>query len=364
MDRRLLTFFFGVAWLLFLGAVLAEHRPVEHQIIGGVTAVVLLGSWCLWLLRPGTPTALAFAAVGLASFLVANSPVSIGMQWMTLIVLLLSLSAGAALAYGAVIILVTAGVHLFTGSPWTLVLIEGGNAILLVAAGLAVAGLIRGRQRALDDLQTANARLRASLRDSRELALSQERERIAASLHDGLGHRLTTIGLSLDYSARMIERDPDKARAEILRAREATTDSLNVMRSTVRAMRPITLIDDHLTATLHQFAASFDTTGLQVTVDADLPQEPPPEQAQLILRFVQEALTNVVRHADADEVHITVHDHRVSLADNGRGNDAEPSFGLRTLQQAAAELGGRMDIDPHGGLTGGCRLTLTLPEAS
>ncbi|MDO5512674.1 sensor histidine kinase [Corynebacterium sp.] len=362
MDRRLLSFFFGVALLLFLGAVLAEHRPVPQQVLGGVTGLVLLAAWCLWLWRPGPATAMSFAVVGYCSFLIANSPTSIGLQWMTIIVLLLALGDRAALVYGAVVIATTGGIHLVVGSAWPHVLGETANAVLLVAAGLAVAGLIRGRQRALDELQEANERLRASLRDSRELALSQERERIAATLHDGLGHRLTTIGLSLDYSERMIDRDPERARAEVRRAREATTESLDVMRSTVRAMRPVELVDDDLGATLEHFAASFDTTGLQVSVDTALETEPDEPRAQLILRVVQEALTNVVRHADADRVRITLRDRSVSVADNGRGNNAAPDFGLRGLQEAAASLGGTLTIDPHGGIDHGALLTLTLPE--
>ncbi|GAB3699381.1 sensor histidine kinase [Corynebacterium nasicanis] len=362
MDRRLLTFFFGVALFLFLGAVLAPHRTPEEQLAGAVTALFLLLGWIAWVARPGRATSLAFAAVGFVSFTVANSPVSIGLQWLTIIVLLLGMGTTAARVYAVLIVLRTAQVHLTAGSAPSLILSETVNAVLLVAAGLAVAGLIRGRQQALEDLQSANARLRESLRDSRELALAQERERIAASLHDGLGHRLTTIGLSLDYSARMIDRDPDKARAEVLRAREATTESLNVMRSTVRAMRPTRLIDDDLLASLRLFATSFDTTGLEVTVDADLTDSPPPQRAQFILRVVREALTNVVRHSGADRVLITVRDDQVLVADNGHGNEAEPDFGLRTLQDSATELGGHLSIDPHGGLDGGCLLTLTLPE--
>ncbi|HJD79523.1 MAG TPA: sensor histidine kinase [Corynebacterium pollutisoli] len=363
MDRRLLTFFFGVALFLFLSAVLAEHRTPTQMLTGAVTALLLVVAWAAWSTYPRAGTTLLFAVVAFASFLVANSPVSIGMQWVAFIVLLLGLGTTAGWVYGGLIVAFTAGIHLTAGSPLNQVLTETVAAALLAAAGLSVAGIIRDRQRAHDELDETNARLRASLRDSRELALSQERERIAASLHDGLGHRLTTIGLSLDYSARMIDRDPAKARAEVLRAREATTDSLNVMRSTVRAMRPITLVDDDLAATLHQFAASFDTTGLAVEIDADLPHEPPEDHAQLMLRFVQEALTNVVRHADADRVTVTVRRDRIDVADNGRGLDAAPDFGLRTLTQAAADLGGSIDIDAHGGIAGGARLTLHLPEA-
>ena len=136
MDRRLLTFFFGVALFLFLSAVLAEHRTPTQMLTGAVTALLLVVAWAAWSTYPRAGTTLLFAVVAFASFLVANSPVSIGMQWVAFIVLLLGLGTAAGWVYGGLIVAFTAGIHLTAGSPLNQVLTETVAAALLAAAGL------------------------------------------------------------------------------------------------------------------------------------------------------------------------------------------------------------------------------------
>ncbi|WP_018297572.1 sensor histidine kinase [Corynebacterium lubricantis] len=86
------------------------------------------------------------------------------------------------------------------------------------------------------------------------------------------------------------------------------------------------------------------------------------DTAQLILHFVQEALTNVVRHARADRVIIRVAEDEVAVSDNGMGNDHQAGFGLDSMREKAHSLGARIDTAPHGGIDGGFRLTLKLPK--
>ncbi|WJY62815.1 Sensor histidine kinase DesK [Corynebacterium atrinae] len=346
---------------LFLSAVLSEDRPPKWQLAGIASAVLLLVAWVIWIRLTRPSTAVVFSVISFASFIIADSMVSIGIQWITLVVLLISLGRVAAACYALVVVLTTMTAHIGIGSPIERILLETTAAVLVAAAGLALAELFQRNQRMLEEL-------RENLRHSTELAYAHERERIAASLHDGLGHRLTTIGLGLDFSSRMIDRDPQRAREEVQRARHSTTEALDLMRATVRAMRPVAV--DHandapeLAQTLREFAATFDTTSLSVTVvDEQSQPETDPGCVAFKVRFVQEALTNVLRHSGADHAHIIVSDGSISVSDNGRGNDAEPSFGLRHLQQSAATHGYRLDIHPHGGLGGGSRLSLVISEA-
>lgn len=369
MDHRLLTFFFGAAVLLYLSVVLAYGRPAVLQALGGGIAVLLVVAWIAWSRRPSTVTAAGFAVVAFAAFLIADSPVSIATQWMALIVLTLGTTRGVALIYGAVTLAVTAATHVAAGSGLGRILGESLATVLIVLAGLSFASLLlrartldESRRRALTELAEANSRLQASLRDSRDLALAQERERVAAALHDGLGHQLTTIGLSLDFSRRMIDRDPARAAEEITRAREATSTALDTMRATVRAMRPTELAEGGIHETLASLADSFRGTGLTVTFRSAAGPEPDEATTLLILRTVQEALTNAVRHSGADRVEITLSPTSLTVADNGRGNDAAPSFGLTSLSDRAHATGGELSLAPHGGPDGGFLLTLTLPE--
>ncbi|WIM72866.1 hypothetical protein QP028_03255 [Corynebacterium suedekumii] len=69
-----------------------------------------------------------------------------------------------------------------------------------------------------------------------------------------------------------------------------------------------------------------------------------------------------MRHSGADRVEITLSPTSLTVADNGRGNDAAPSFGLTSLSDRAHATGGELSLAPHGGPDGGFLLTLTLPE--
>src|SRR5699024_9664857 len=96
------------------------------------------------------------------------------------------------------------------------------------------------RNVALDELEDANSELRRRLAAEEDLVVAEERARVAAALHDGLGHRLTSIGMSLDFSERMVERDPLRTREEISNARATASEALDEMRRVVRAMHPVT----------------------------------------------------------------------------------------------------------------------------
>ena len=147
------------------------------------------------------------------------------MQWLTLIVLALSVSQLAAQCYAALIVVLVLAVHLVVRSPWQMVFSNFIAAGLVLAGGLVFAALLVGAHAADQERRRALDELRIRLRDSRELDLTQERERTARALHDNLGHRLTTIGVSLDYARRIFPDDPAKADAELRRARQDTSEA-------------------------------------------------------------------------------------------------------------------------------------------
>ena len=113
-------------------------------------------------------------------------------------------------------------------------------------------------------------------------------------------------------------------------------------------------------------ADAFRGTGLTVRVAHQGSVEAlPGPVAVFATRFIQEGLTNVLRHARADEVDITIlqspHQVRITVADNGieRAADAPEGFGLRSLRTRAEELGGRLSSGPSG--AGGWELATVLP---
>lgn len=199
------------------------------------------------------------------------------------------------------------------------------------------------------ELTEANARLHAAALNERDLVLAEERARTSRELHDGLGHQLTLIGMSLDYAHRMRDRDPEAAWEEVRRAGVVGKESLETMRRWVRALHPPPHLPDATgPAAFDAIAESFRGTGLEVEVGYEGMEDPPPLPAEVGLfahRLVQEGLTNVLRHADAQHVRITMRQQpgsvEVSIVDDGTGtDDPGEGFGRRNLRERAEALGG------------------------
>ncbi|GAB3625129.1 hypothetical protein GCM10027418_32160 [Mariniluteicoccus endophyticus] len=249
------------------------------------------------------------------------------------------------------------------------ILVETISLAVLGGLGLLLGQILRELDRERRANQDLLAELRASHDVEKELMLAEERARSARELHDGLGHRLTLIGMSLEYAMRVRDKDSDKAFAEVEHAREQASGTLAYMRRWVRALNPPRDTDLTGIAAFEAISESFRGTGLKVEVHQTGEEHALGKEASLFAyRLVQEGLTNVLRHSSADEVDITVHWQgdgvEIELADNGRERgtegleNTEAGFGLRSLTERAEQLGGRFvaRVDERGVvLTGSVR---------
>lgn len=218
------------------------------------------------------------------------------------------------------------------------------------------------------ELTSANEQLRAAALVERDLVLAQERERTSRELHDGLGHRLTLVGMSLDYARRVRDSDPDAAWGELDHAATLNRETLDLMRRWVRALHPPEPgPDTNGTTSFEAIADSFRGTGLAVEVTYEgMPGPPPLPTAVSLLahRFVQEGLTNVLRHADAGQVTIVMR-QEVSLLEVLVRDDGDPQadpgegFGRRNLRERAEAIGGA--VTGHRLSEGGFELRLRVP---
>jgi signal transduction histidine kinase len=224
-------------------------------------------------------------------------------------------------------------------------------------------------ERLLEELRGAQSQLR-------ELAMADERNRLAREMHDSLGHRLTVAVVQLEGAQRLIPSDPERAARMIGAMREQMKEALAELRRTVARLRTPASEELPLDAALRQLAESFqEGTGLQVhvRVSPDLPALSAAQRLALF-RAAQEALTNAQRHARARNLwlDVAVNGREVALtaADDGQGFPASPSqdtaeslpeagFGLRGLRERAAQLGGALRLGPRPG--GGALLTFSLP---
>jgi len=231
---------------------------------------------------------------------------------------------------------------------------------------------IEDRKRAEHALRGAASQLEALSRRLVDLQES-ERKELARELHDRIGQSLTALNINLKILGAAL---PSQASDE-LRARLA--DSEKLIESTTAAVGNVMselhppMLDDHgLVLALDWYARQFSArTGLLVAVRGLEPAErPAPETEIALFRIAQEALNNVVKHARASQVEITIErsgfNYVMSVKDDGVGFDAanenaarRPGLGMVTMRERAQAVGGRFEVRSMP--TGGTRLTVQVP---
>lgn len=369
--------FFVIGGLIVLATTLKQGAPVLD--IGFLLAIMagFIVSWMWWAknVRLGknlVAAALSFAFISLAAFIVANNPMGLMLIWSATAVIYLSFSPKLAFLYCMVPVLLTMAIHLIGGSSINRVIMETTVAMLLVFAGFQICVSVRETSAASVESAQANANLRrvnaelsTALRQSRDLTLEKERSRIAASLHDNLGHRLITVMMGLEYALRMKHREPDKAWSEVGESRDNVSEALEEMRVVVRALHPVRLNGESLSEHLNALAGSFRSTRLAVNTNiAEVQLDSQAEE--LVVAVTQDALTNVVRHSSATQIELELASHldeiELKIADDGTGTSEPFGFGLRSLAERVEQSGGLMRAEAHGGIGEGFALAVHLPR--
>ena len=215
-------------------------------------------------------------------------------------------------------------------------------------------------------LTDALQRSRAQLVQARE----EERRRMRRDLHDGLGPALATITLQADTARGLVRAGPAEAEALLGDLTAQAQATMGEVRRLIHALRPPVLDDLGLTDALRALSASFGPAGpagvvIVVEAPADMPLLPAAVEVAAY-RIVQEALTNVVRHAGARRCLVRVRCDGVlhlSICDDGCGIAAglPAGVGLASMRERAEELGGRCDVLP--GAAGGTSVRADLPLA-
>jgi signal transduction histidine kinase len=193
-------------------------------------------------------------------------------------------------------------------------------------------------------------------------ATAAERSRLRRDLHDGLGPSLTGIGLGLEAAQ---SADPERSEAILARLREEASASLVEVRRIIDDLRPSALDAQDLLGLVRQKAAHLtSTTPVRVVVDAPGALGPlAPHVEAAALRIVDEALTNVVRHARATSctVRLVAEDGlRVEVTDNGVGyrGPRDGGVGVPSMRSRAQAVGGTLELVSPGS---GTVLTARLP---
>jgi two-component system sensor histidine kinase DesK len=206
-----------------------------------------------------------------------------------------------------------------------------------------------------------NARLRRADEEIERLATIAERERIARDLHDLLGHTLSVIVLKSELAARLVHADPERAVAEANDIEQIGREALGEVRAAVAGYRA-----RGLAAELDGAQVALEAAGVDVEVHAE-PTDLRPEQESALAMALREAVTNVVRHADAQNATISITTGaggvRLQVSDDGRGAPGLEGSGLTGMRERVAALGGHVDVRHAGGQPdrSGTLLEVTLP---
>ena len=196
-----------------------------------------------------------------------------------------------------------------------------------------------------------------------------ERRRLSRELHDGVGQELTAVVSHLWLIERRLSADDAELKTQVSEARGLAAKTLAEIRELSQLLRPSLLDDWGLIPSLEAQVKTFKThQEIDVQLEADdMPDRLPPELETAVYRIVQEALTNVAKHAHATRVRVALR-HRDSallldVFDNGIGYQrngdrvTKPGLGLLSIRERVRALGGRVSMTSERG----AHLSVVLP---
>lgn len=225
------------------------------------------------------------------------------------------------------------------------------NIALFMLVGWIVAMIALGAVR--------NSR-RAVAEEASRRATSDERLRIARELHDVLAHNISLINVQASAALHRGEGSVEALEA----IKQASKEALTEVRATLGVLRAVDEQAPTKPPGLHQLPDLVDRTrsaGLVVTVDGE-PRALPPDVDLAAYRIIQEALTNVTRHATASSVHVRIaygeNEMSVQVDDDGRGGTPVAGNGIRGMTERARAVGGTLTVT---GSSSGVRVTALLP---
>ncbi len=244
--------------------------------------------------------------------------------------------------------------------------------VALCLLAIAAGEIIRSRDESAE--RAAAAREQAALR-----LVGEERLRIAQEVHDVVAHAMVAINVQAGVAAHLIGRDPVHAAESLRQIKHVSGEALADLRSTLGVLRdpeqaapavPAAGLSD-----LEALAASLRAAGVSVTLDVDPLVRAPATVHAAGYRIVQEALTNVLRHAGASAARVRVRREgaavRIEVSDDGLGASDDVSgasatgdgsgHGLRGMRERATALGGTLESGPAP--DGGWRVQACLPGA-
>jgi signal transduction histidine kinase len=225
----------------------------------------------------------------------------------------------------------------------------------LTGTGVVLGLLMRSQRRQAAALDERNRKLAEYASAVEQLAITQERNRLARELHDTLAHSLSAVAVQIEAAQALSEIDAAGGQKMLDQALQSTRNGLTEARRSVHALRASPLQDLGLSLAVRDLAESAAArAGLKLNfyIGSQL-ENLGPEVEQCLYRMAQEALTNVARHARATSVEVALAREngrvRLTVTDNGRGFDPATvggtRLGLKGLRERAETVGGALLVE-------------------
>jgi signal transduction histidine kinase len=240
--------------------------------------------------------------------------------------------------------------------------------IAFVLLAIAAGDVIRSRR-------TSEQRLVQTAEQATLRRVGEERLRIAREIHDVVAHAMTAINVQAGVAAHLLERDPGQAYDALRNIKHTSGAALTDLRSTLEVLRdpsssaplgpPAGLGD------IAELTGGLRSAGVTVALDVDSAADVPAPVQSVAYRIVQEALTNIARHAQASGATVSVRRVVGAITVDVTDDGATPAQavtsetlgnGVRGMRERAAALGGTLDAAPEDG--GGWRVHAWLPMSA
>lgn len=226
-------------------------------------------------------------------------------------------------------------------------------------------------QQRLAELGETHRQLQAYTIQAEELAALQERNRLARELHDSVTQTIFSMTLSAEAARILLERDPPQATPHLERLQELAQEALSEMRALIQQLRPASPAGEGLVPALQRHLATLEDRGvLKVDLQVDGQGQLSREKEEGLFRVAQEALNNVVKHAQTERAAVTLQlkgrGATLLIEDQGAGFElsdgaADGGFGLTSMQERAEMAGGTLALWSSPGE--GTRVLVEVPES-
>ncbi|MGI5190878.1 sensor histidine kinase [Promicromonospora sp. CA-289599] len=349
----------AMVWIVFLAIPLREAAgaaTAPMRVVGaaGVAGLAALFAWSFVRHWAGRSPARRTPAVLVAAELVCVALITlaagqaglVGLVLVCATVMMFASTRSGVVVVGAVVLALLALPRVVPG--WQP---EDGLVLTALLASLAIFSFRRATER--------NRTLHRTQQEVAVLAAAQERDRISRDMHDILGHSLTVVSVKAELATRLLRADTERAGDEVAEIQALVRSTLADMRGMVSAERQVTLAGELAAA-----RSAFDAAG----IEADLPgavDEVAEDHREVFAWALREGTTNVLRHAAARRVTVTLAPGTLLVDDDGRGPGREGQTtggnGLAGLTERARSVGMVVRTGPSP--LGGLRLAVRVPDS-